>query len=463
MDKFFNPESVAIIGASEKLRFGYFVTKSILSRTDIRSYPVNPNVETVLGVTAYRSVTEIPETVDLAIFLIPSDAALQTMQECAEKGIKHVIILSSGFSESDQIGEERQDAMAAIARENGMRVIGPNCVGVTNMENGFTTAEIPVNRMTRGSLAFIAQSGIFGTAIIDWVTAHKIGVSKVVTLGNKMDVDEIDVMQYLENDKETGVIGLYLEGIREGRGPAFIETFKRVTARKPVLILKSGRTEAGASAVMSHTGTLAGDDLVFDAVVRQTGALRADGIEELLDYARVLTKQPLPQADGVAIITNSGSLGSMACDELQRLEMRLVQFEPRTLEKMKSIAPSWTSVKNPVDIGPAMLMVGKEILELVLQDKNVGCLLLIASVPGIIFTEDGLGLDLIPFYEEYREIMKRYPEKTIIVSSFGDPDMVAAGMKVFDYTGIPLITSVQSAARAIACLYRYRRYRERVQ
>ncbi len=461
MDKFFNPKSVAIIGASEKLRFGYFVTRSILSRSDMRSYPVNPNAGTVMDVKAYRSVAEIPEIVDLAIFLIPSDAALQTMRECAEKGVKRVIILSSGFSESDQIGGERQDAMRAIAREHGMRVIGPNCVGVTNMENGFTTAEIPVGRMTRGSLAFIAQSGIFGTAIIDWLTANKFGVSKVATLGNKMDVDEIDVMRYLENDSETGVIGIYLEGIREGRGPAFMETFKRVTARKPVLILKSGRTEAGAGAVMSHTGTMAGDDLVFDAVVRQTGAIRADGIEDLLDYARVLTKQPLPRADGVAIITNSGSLGSMACDELQRQGIRLAQFEPRTLEKMESIAPSWTSVKNPVDIGPAMLMIGKQILELVLQDKNTGCLLLISSVPGIIFTKDGLGLDLVPFYEEYREIMKRYPEKTIIVSSFGDPDMVGAGMEVFDRSGIPLITSVQSAARAIACLYRYRRYRER--
>lgn len=463
MDKFFNPESVAIIGASEKLRFGYFVTKSILSRSDIRSYPVNPNVETVLGVTAYRSVTEIPETVDLALFLIPSDVALQTMQECAEKGIKYVIILSSGFSESDQIGEERQHAMTALAKEHGMRVIGPNCVGVTNMENGFTTAEIPVTRMTRGKLAFIAQSGIFGTAIIDWVTAHKIGVSKVVTLGNKMDIDEIDVMQYLEKDEETGVIGLYLEGIREGRGSAFIETFKRVAARKPVLILKSGRTEAGASAVMSHTGTLAGDDLVFDAVVKQTGAIRADGIEDLLDYARVLTKQPLPEADGIAIITNSGSLGSMACDELQRLGMRLAQFESSTVEKMESITPSWTSIKNPVDIGPAMLMVGTQILDIVLRDKNVGCLLLISSVPGIVVTEDGLGLDLATFYGEYREIMKRYPKKAIIVSSFGDPDMVAAGIEVFDQTGIPLITSVQSAARSIACLYQYRRYRERLQ
>lgn len=461
MDKFFKPQSVAIIGASEKLRFGYFVTKSILSRNDMRVYPVHLYAEEVMGIKAYRSIGDIPGDVDLAIFLVASETAPEAMEECARKGVKHVIILSAGFSEVDEIGAQRQERIVEIARANGMRVIGPNCVGVTNMSNRFTTTETDLDSLERGKLAFIAQSGIFGTAVIDRVAARRIGLSNVVTLGNKSDVDEIDVLQYLENDKETGVICLYLEGIKEGRGRKFIETFKRVTRKKPVLVLKSGRTRAGARSVMSHTGSMAGDDSIFDAVMRQTGAIRVDSVEELLDFAAVLTTQPIPQREGIAVITNSGSLASIACDELEEQGMELAALEPQTIEKMSSLAPSWTSLKNPVDIGPSMLMVGTQILEAVLEDRNVGCLLLISSVPGIVVKPDGMNVDLVPFYGGYRKIMEDHSDKTIIVSSFGDRDMVNAGIEVFDRTGIPLISSVQHAARAIGVLYRYKEYLDR--
>ncbi len=461
MEKFFKPNSVAIIGASETLRFGYFVTKSILSRTDMRVYPVHLNAEKIMGVKAYKSIRDIPEDVDLAIFLIASEAATAAMEECAEKGVKHVIILSAGFAEVDKIGAQRQERIVEIARKNGMRVIGPNCVGVTNMSNRFTTTEIDIDSLERGKLAFVAQSGIFGTAVIDHVAASGIGLSNVVTLGNKADVDEIDVLNYLEDDEETGVICLYLEGIKDGRGREFIETFKRVTRKKPVLILKSGSTRAGARAIMSHTGSLAGDDSVFDAVIRQTGAIRIESVEELLESAKVLATQPLPPNDGIAIITNSGSLAAMTCDELENLGLHLVTFESRTVDFMKSIAPSWTSVKNPVDIGPAMLMVGTQILEAVLSDKNVGCLLLISSVPGMVVKPGGMNLNLVPFYGEYKKIMEKHRDKTIIVSSFGDHDMVSAGIEVFDRSGFPLISSVQHAARAIAVLYRYKGYLSR--
>ncbi|MFB0561178.1 MAG: acetate--CoA ligase family protein [Candidatus Lokiarchaeia archaeon] len=460
-ETFFSPKSVAIIGASEKIRFGTFVTKNILSRTDMKGYPVHIHADKIMGVKAYKSVKDIPEVVDLAIFLIPSEAAPNAMRDCAEKGVKHVIILSAGFSEVDKVGERRQKEVVEIAKQNGMHVIGPNCVGVTNLSNRFTTAEIDINSLKEGNVAFIAQSGIFGTVIIDWAAANKFGLSKIITLGNKCDVDEIDMVNYLEKDEKTKVICLYLEGIKEGRGREFVETFKRVTRNKPILVLKSGRTEAGARAVKSHTGSLAGDDRIFDAVLKQTGAIRVDSVEELLDLAKVLANQPLPKSEGIAIITNSGSLAAMTSDELEKQGIKLAQFEPQTTEKMKKVAPYWTSIKNPVDIGPAMLQVGSQVLEAVLEDKNVGCLFIISSPPGMVVKPQGLGLDLVPFYKVYKRIMDKHPEKTIIVSSFGDHDIVRAAKEVFEKSGIPLINSVQSAARAIASLYRYKKYLEK--
>lgn len=458
---FFNPKSVAIIGASEKIRFGYFVTKNILSRTDMRGYPVHIHADKIMGVKAYKSVKDIPEDVDLALFLIPSEAAPNAIRECAEKGVKHVIILSAGFSEVDKDGERRQEEIVEIAKKNGMRIIGPNCVGVTNLSNRFTTAEIDINSLKEGNVAFIAQSGIFGTVIIDWAAANQFGLSKVITLGNKCDVDEIDMLNYLEKDEKTKVVCLYLEGIKEGRGREFIETFKRVTRKKPVLVLKSGRTETGARAVKSHTGSLAGDDRIFDAVLKQTGAIRVDSVEELLDLAKVLSTQPLPKKDGIAIMTNSGSLAAMTCDELEKQGVKLAKFEPQTTEKMKKVAPYWTSIKNPVDIGPAMLQIGSQVLEAVLEDENVGCLFIISSPPGMVVKPHGLGLDLLPFYKVYKRIIDKHPEKTIIFSSFGDHDIVRAAMEVFDKSGIPLIKSVHNAARAIANLYRYTKYLEK--
>lgn len=216
LEAFFSPKSVAIIGASEKLRFGYFVTKSILSRTDMRVYPVHLQADKIMGVKAYKSVKDIPDNVDLAIFLVPSEAAPNAMKDCAEKGIKYVIVLSAGFAEVDEEGARRQQEIVEIAQKNGMRVIGPNCVGITNLSNRFSTAEIDIDSLTEGNAAFIAQSGIFGTVIIDWAGANKFGLSKVITLGNKCDVDEIDVLNYLEKDEKTKVICLYLEGIKKG-------------------------------------------------------------------------------------------------------------------------------------------------------------------------------------------------------------------------------------------------------
>jgi acyl-CoA synthetase (NDP forming) len=461
LEAFFSPKSVAIIGASEKLRFGYFVTKSILSRTDMRVYPVHPQADKIMSVKAYKSVKDIQDSVDLAIFLIPSEAAPNAMKECAEKGIKHVIVLSAGFAEVDEAGARRQEEIVETAKKNGMRIIGPNCMGVTNLSNRFTTAEIIIDDLTEGNVAFIAQSGIFGSVIVDWAAANKFGLSKVITLGNKCDVDEIDMLNYLEKDEKTKVVCLYLEGVKRGRGREFIETFKRVTRKKPVLVLKSGRTEAGASAVKSHTGSLAGDDRIFDAVIKQTGAIRVDSVEEILDSAKVLATQPLPKAEGVAIITNSGSLAALTCDELEKQGVKLAKFEPQTVEKMKKVAPYWTSIKNPVDIGPAMLQVGPQTLEWVLEDKNVGCLLVIASPPGMLVKPNAMGFDLVPFYKVYKEIMDKHREKSIIISSFGDNDVVRAAVEVFDQNGIPVINSVYNAAKAIATLYRYKKYSER--
>ncbi|MEM4447337.1 MAG: CoA-binding protein [Candidatus Jordarchaeales archaeon] len=455
LDAFFNPRSVAVIGATETLGFGHVPTKNILSHQGVKTYLVNIKGGKVMGVDVFRSVRELPEVVDLAVIMVPSGAVIEVIKECAEKGVRHVIIESAGFSETGEEGARLEREVVKIARANGMRIIGPNCVGVVNTSNMFTTADVDVAILVKGGVAFVAQSGVFGTALVDRACSEGLGLSKVVTLGNKCDVDEVDVVEYLADDEETKVIGLYVEGVKPGRGKKMIEVFKRTSAKKPILVLKSGRTEAGSRAVRSHTGSLAGSDKVFDAAIKQSGAIRVESIDELFYTAMVLASQPLPPDGGVAILTNSGSLGAMMCDELETLGLKLATLLPETINGLRKAAPPWASCANPVDVGPAVVESAMPAVELLGSDPNVGAIVMIFAIPGIVSSPRYFNADLTPFFEILGETASRTGKPTVVLG-FGDERIIKMAESGFKKKQIPVLRNLTLTAKAIAALYKYK-------
>jgi len=459
LDAFFNPRSVVVVGATETLSFGHVPTKNILSHPGVEKYLVNVKGGRVMGADVLKSVSELPEGVDLAIVMVPSGAVPGVVKECAEKGIRHVIIESAGFSETGSEGARLEKEIVEVAKANGMRVIGPNCVGVVNTSNMFTTADVDVAALVKGGVALVAQSGVFGTALVDRACSEGLGLSKVVTLGNKCDVDEVDVVEYLADDEETKVIGLYVEGVKHGRGRKMIEVFRAASARKPVIVLKSGRTEAGSKAVRSHTGSLAGSDRVFDAAVRQSGVIRVESIDELFYTTMVLASQPLPADGDVAILTNSGSLGAMMCDELESLGVKLAALSPETMDGLKKAAPPWASCRNPVDVGPAIIESALPAVELLGRDPNVGLIIMIFAIPGIVSSPRYFGADITPFFETLGETVSS-AGKPAVALGFGDERIIKVAEKGFGKTRIPVLRNLTLTARAVAALYKYKKIKE---
>jgi acyl-CoA synthetase (NDP forming) len=294
---FFEPESVAVIGASRNpSKYGYSLLKNLIDLGfNGKIYPVNPNAEEILGLKAYPSVKAINENVDLAIIIVPSFKVPEVMLDCAEKRVKGVVICSSGFREAGEAGKKLEDEVVAIAKKAGIRVVGPNTTGILNATNNFTTSFVPLPRFKRGNVAFIAQTGLFAAAAFWWIISKQpFGVSKIVGLGNKCDVDDAEVLEYLADDEETEVVAIYMEGVKDGR--RLFETFKKVSKIKPIVVLKSGRSPAGVKASLSHTGSLAVKDEIFDAVCKQAGVIRVGGdLDELLDVTKAFALQPLPK------------------------------------------------------------------------------------------------------------------------------------------------------------------------
>nr|HOP09498.1 CoA-binding protein [Candidatus Methanofastidiosa archaeon] len=318
IDTFFNPDSVAIIGASNREgSVGYVICKNFL-KGDYkgRMYPITLSSDEVLGQKAYRSVLDVEGDIDLAVIAIPAKAVNPVLRECAKKGIKSCVVISGGFSE---IGEkEREEELKRIVEETGIRVIGPNCVGIYDTYSNVDTIFLPEDRMARprkGSISLISQSGAFVSAILDWASGENIGMSKVISFGNKADVNYSDLLDYLAEDENTGVITIYMEGVGDGR--KFMRAAKKAIKNKPIVILKSGRSKAGAAAAASHTGSLAGADTVYSAAFKQSGIVRVYTPQEMFDIAKALVCRKRPHGRRVAIVTDGGGTGVIATDFLE--------------------------------------------------------------------------------------------------------------------------------------------------
>jgi len=391
-DYFFKPKAIAVIGASnDPLKLGYEVFKNLRKYRDGRVYPVNVKDDEVQGVRAYKNVKDIPDEVDLAIIVIPKRFVKQAVIDCGEKGVKGIVLITAGFGEVGEEGKREERELVEIAHRYGMRIIGPNCVGIMNTHNNMNASFVMDAK--KGSIGFISQSGALGAGIIYKTVKEGIGFSKFVSIGNMADVDFAELMEYLADTEEDKAIALYVEGIKDGR--RFMEVAKRVTKKKPVIVLKAGKSESGARAASSHTGSLAGSWKIYEAAFKQSNVIIADTIDDMLSMARAFT-QPLPKGKRVAIMTNAGGPGVLTADAIDKKGLKLANLEEETIEGLRSFLPPMAAVKNPVDmIASARGEDYYKTAKLLLEDPNVDMLISICVVPtfaGMTPTEHAEGV-----------------------------------------------------------------------
>jgi acetyltransferase len=347
LESLFYPGTVAVIGASRKKgKIGNQVLRNLVyGGYECAIYPVNPKAEKILGLRCYPSILDVPGEVDLAVIVVPARIVPGVMRECSRKGVRGVVIISSGFGEIGR--RDLEDEVKRIALDGGMRVIGPNTVGIINTSI-FMNASFVSTMPLPGEIAFITQSGALGEALIHWTAQEGLGLSKVASLGNKVDVDDADLMRYFLHEDSVRVIALYIESIREGR--KFMDAAREVSRVKPVVAVKAGKSRAGQRATSSHTGSLAGEDRIYDAAFRQSGVIRANDTTELFDMAVALAQQPPARGNRVAIVTNGGGAGVIAADICEENGIEVPAFREGLLEELRSMLPEIASPRNPVDI-----------------------------------------------------------------------------------------------------------------
>jgi acetyltransferase len=444
LDAFFNPASIAVVGASTKPHtVGNDLLRNLIFHEFKGSvYPINPSTQSVLGIHAYPSLRDLPAPVDLIAVAVPAAAVLDIVQQASAAGVKGMVLLSAGFKETGIEGEELEQKLRASVREAGIALIGPNCLGIINTDPKASLNATFARKMPQaGNLAFISQSGALCTSVLDYAEERQIGFSKFVSFGNKADVNEIDLLSYLAEDAKTQVIAMYLEDITNGR--TFIETARQVFWRtgKPMLCLKSGRSPEGAKAVSSHTGSLAGSDNVYDAIMMQSGVQRVDKISELFDYAALYTTQPMPKGNRLAIVTNAGGPGIMATDAAVRAGLKLAALSKGTKDTLRSGLPAAAALGNPVDvIGDARADRYQVAVRTVLEDPEVDMGLVILTPQSM--TEIEGTANIIPG-------AVRGLGKPVACSFMGAKD-VTTGVEMLRRQGIPNYPFPEDAVLALA-------------
>jgi acetate---CoA ligase (ADP-forming) len=449
LHKIFYPESVAVVGATKtKGTVPYDILENILKADiDAAVYPVSPREKHIAGVRAYKYVLDIDDQVDLAIIVFPSAVAHMALEQCGQKGIKSVIIISAGYKEIGEKGLEREKQILEIARKYDISFIGPNCLGVINTDplvrlNASFARQMP----EEGNIGFLSQSGALCTAVLDYARAKHIGFSKFISFGNKADISEVDLMYYLMKDEKTKVILMYLEEVTDGR--ALMKAAKDIIVEsgKPVLILKSGRTDEGASAAASHTGSLAGSDEICDAAFEQAGIIRCDNIEEMFNNAIAFAYQPPPASNRVAIITNAGGPGVLTTDAAIREGLQLARFSEETTRLFKRHLPSTANIKNPVDvIGDARADRYDAALKGSMNDPSVDGVFVILTPQSMTNIE-----------EIADEVVKvaRESSKPLYTSFMGEAD-VAGGVDILLRNRIPHYILPESMCKSFASVHRF--------
>ena len=451
LEMFFAPRSVAVIGAGrEPGKLGHDVLNNLLQYGyKGQVYPINPRADEILGLKSYPTVLDVPGPVDLAVIVVPARFVPEVIQQCGEKGVRGAVIISAGFKEAGLEGVKLERQVVAIAKQYGVRIIGPNCLGIIDtvqpMDVSFAVGIPP-----RGDIAFMSQSGALCTAILDWALANNIGFSYFVSLGNKADVDEVDLMEAWDSNPNVKVMIAYVEGLRDGR--RFMDVARRVTRRTPVIAVKSGNTEAGSRAVSSHTGSLAGSNRAYDSAFRQTGVLRAGSIQELFDYAIAFAYQPVLRGNRIAIVTNAGGPAIMATDALENSGLKLAPLSKETIEHLQAQLPPAANTYNPIDVlGDARADRYSVGIEAALRDPNVDGLIVILT-PQVM-------TQIIETAEEVARLSRLYDKP--VVGCFMGEAKVSAGIEILTRERVPNYPFPERAAAALRAMYDYRLWLER--
>lgn len=459
LDKFFEPESVAVIGASATLhKPGNDVIRNILANGyQGKLYLVNPKGEEIMGMKVLSSIQDLPGGIDLAVIILPANLNPQAIRDCAARGIKAIVLAAGGFSEVDEKGEELQGNLTQAIRETGVRVIGPNTSGHTSTPHHFTSTFFPQGKIPRGPISYIAQTGNFATHTMRYITTgENFGVARVVGLGNKVDIEESDVLEYYQDDPETKAIFIYLESFKNPR--RFLSVAREVIRKKPVFLLKGGATPEGAKAAVAHTAAMAAEDRLIDGALKQAGIVRIYQYSHLFLAAKALACMPLPRGNRVSFLAPSGAMLVVLTDLCLSLGLKVPEFEVPTRDFLQSISLPIVRMRNPVDIWFAAGIRGVEFAyregtEAALKDPNID-----AVVPILLLTDD-TGVPPLNFIVE---LAKKYPEKPIYVTFTGEKKHMDAGKGFLEPRGVPTFPLIEDPFEVLALLARCRQAMERL-
>jgi len=454
LDYILKPRSIALVGASRKkqsvghgilvnlLKGGTFMTKYCKPFSG-KVYPINPKTDKLLGKKCYKSVLDVKADIDMAVIAVSSKFVPGIMKECVKKGIKGAIIISAGFGEVGAAGIKLQDEILKIAKKGGIRIVGPNCLGILRMENHMNASFAPTIA-PKGSIAFVSQSGALADSVIDWAIENRYGFSTIISYGNKADLDANDFMEWLADDPETSVITMYIEGVKDGR--KLLKAAKKVVKKKPVVVIKAGRGEAGTKAISSHTGSLAGSYNVYKAAFKQAGVILVDDVEELFDIAKALAEQPACTMNSIAIVTNGGGCGVLAADYCEELGVKLARLRPSTIKKLEKggkMHPAY-SRRNPLDIvGDALPERYKVAVDTLISEPYIGGLIVIQTLQTMT--------DPIADAKVVLEAHKKFPKKPIICTYMGGK-FTKSGINYLEDHCIPDYNDPKKAARAMWAL-----------
>jgi len=445
MQEIFSPNSIAVIGASnDEKKWGGKLVKNILDGGYTGSvYPINTKEKIIQGLTSYASVLEVPGEIDLAVIVVPALAVLAVVDECGRKNIKGLVVISAGFAETGN--KVLEEELQSKVDQYDMMLVGPNCLGIANNSMGLN-ASILQEMPKKGNISFVAQSGTMALAITEWAKEKNIGLNIIISTGNKTALDDVDYLEYLDADPNTKVIGIYAESIKRGR--RFLEVAKRI--KKPIVILKVGRSKKGAAAAFSHTSSLAGADEIFSAAFKQAGVIRVDTLDELFDAIQVLSMQPLPKGNTVGVCSNGGGAGIIAVDECAKLGIDVPDLTTEMVEKIKLVMPGFASAANPVDSAARSdYNIYKTILDTFNND------LFDAIIP--IFVQDSSANPV--------------PSATSIISLVTDKPIIACSMggerkkewnKLLEESNIPIFPSPDRAIRGLSYLLQHRKFLEEI-
>jgi len=481
-ESIFNPESVAVVGASNALdKWGAGIFSRVLTSPSVkRAYPINKTSIEVQGVKTYPTIKDVPEAVDFVAIVIPFPDVPQVVQDCVDKGVKVALIITAGLGETGQEGAEMQQKIVDIAGKGGLRLIGPNCMGHFNTGNDFSTIrrELPIEP---GEVGVISQSGGFAGHILSCGTEMGTGFSKMVSVGNEADLHFEDFFEYLAQDDETKVITGYIEGLKKGRD--FYRVAKEITMKKPVVVTKVGRTPAGTRAARSHTGHVSGSDIAYDAMFKQAGVIRADTVEELFDVAVALLRLPLPRGNRTAILSGGGGFCCVTSDACERLGLDVAPLSPRTIERLNEVLPERWPHANPVDTVAAGWVTYPCIWPLI-EDDNLDSLLVIGGVGQMRMWARGTVGNIPPTLREQAkqiqktrqkfletqekeelqhldklfELMDKYKKPVIISGTVDDNVKSSPVFKKLRENGVPMYPTPERAAKVLAHLVGYNRY-----